>query len=243
MTEGAVPHIIDSETLRARLRDHNVVVFQIASGLVQSGVLALAAVVLIDILYAERDQMILLSLWLGAFVFAVLAFQRQLYLPVATPRGGVSDVWPLMLLGLAQFLSFACLSPRANGVAPWELWYFSTTASAIMGLAAVSQALRFATLDDYAPDVKQVGRQFAAWLRRDLVELITVVAVGVALCVIVASRALADVALGWLTIVVAWVTIIGNAWLVRRDGRRFWELYSTVYAMPSPKTASADPPA
>ena len=29
MTEGAIPHIIDSETLRARLRDHNVVVFQI----------------------------------------------------------------------------------------------------------------------------------------------------------------------------------------------------------------------
>ena len=87
-------HIFDAETLRSRLRDYNVVVFQIASSLVKSGVLALAAIVLIDILYAERDQAILLLLWLGSFVFAVLAFERQLYLPLATPRGGVSDVWP-----------------------------------------------------------------------------------------------------------------------------------------------------
>lgn len=242
MTEGPVPHIFDSETLRARLRDHNVVVFQITSGLVQSGVLALAAVVLIDIFYAERDQAVLLSLWLGAFVFAVLAFQRQLYLPVATPRGGVSDVWPLMLMGLAQFVSFACLSPRANGVAPWGIWYFSSTASAIMGLAAVYQALRFATLDDYAPDVKQVGRQFAAWLKRDLVELVIVVAVSVLLCVIVASQALSEVVLEWLTVAVAWVTIVGNAWLVRRDGRRFWELYSAVYKLPSLATNLPESP-
>lgn len=243
MTEGPVPHIFDSETLRARLRDHNVVVFQITSGLVQSGVLALAAVVLIDIFYAERDQAVLLSLWLGAFVFAVLAFQRQLYLPVATPRGGVSDVWPLMLMGLAQFVSFACLSPRANGVAPWGIWYFSSTASAIMGLAAVYQALRFATLDDYAPDVKQVGRQFAAWLKRDLVELVIVVAVSVLLCVIVASQALSEVVLEWLTVAVAWVTIVGNAWLVHRDGRRFWELYSAVYKLPSSATNPPESPA
>jgi hypothetical protein len=242
MTEGPVPHIFDGETLRARLRDHNVVVFQITSGLVQSGVLALAAVVLIDIFYADRDQAVLFSLWLGAFMFAVLAFQRQLYLPVATPRGGVSDVWPLMLLGLAQFVSFACLSPRANGVAPWGIWYFSSTASAIMGLAAVSQALRFATLDDYAPDVKEVGRQFARWLKRDVVELVIVVAVSVLLCVIVASQALSEAVLEWLSIGVAWVMIVGNAWLVRRDGQRFRELYANVYAMPSPTKASSEPP-
>ena len=242
MTEGPVPHIFDGETLRARLRDHNVVVFQITSGLVQSGVLALGAVVLIDIFYAERDQAVLLSLWLGAFVFAVLAFQRQLYLPVATPRGGVSDIWPLMLLGLSQFVSFACLSPRANGVAPWGIWYFSSTASAITALAAVSQALSFATLDDYAPDVKQVGLRFAAWLKRDTVELIIVVAVSVLLCVIVAAQVLSEAALKWLSIGVAWVMIVGNAWLVRRDGQRFRELYSTVYAVVSPEASSPEPP-
>ncbi len=37
-------HIFDADTLRARLRDYNVVVFQIASSLVKSGVLALAAI-------------------------------------------------------------------------------------------------------------------------------------------------------------------------------------------------------
>jgi hypothetical protein len=238
MTEEAAPQVFDRETLRARLRDYNVVVFQIASSLVQSGVLALAAIVLIDILYAERDQVILLSLWLGAFVFAVLAFERQLYLPLATPRGGVSDVWPLMLLGLAQFVSFACLSPRANGVAPWELWYFSSTASAIMGLAAVWQASRFATLDDYAPDVKHVGQTFADWLKRDLKELVIVVAVSLSLCVVVALQIVPRPAFEWVTIGVSIVAIVGNAWLVRRDGQRFWQLYAAVYAVPWTKPPS-----
>lgn len=241
MTDGPIPHVFDAETLRARLRDYNVVVFQIASSLVQSGVLALAAIVFIDILYAERDQALLLLLWLGAFVFAVLAFERQLYLPLATPRGGINDVWPLMLMGLAQFVSFACLSPRANGVAPWELWYFSTTASAIMGAATVWQASRFFSLDDYAPALKPVGQAFSAWLRRDLKELIVVVSVSIVLCVILALRVLPRETFEWLTVVVAWIAIIGNAWLVGRDGRRFWELYSTVYAIPGAKAASSDP--
>jgi hypothetical protein len=242
MTDGPIPHIFDAETLRARLRDYNVVVFQIASGLVQSGVLALAAIVFIDILYAERDQALLLLLWLGSFVFAVLAFERQLYLPLATPRGGVGDVWPLMLMGLAQFVSFACLSPRANGVAPWELWYFSTTASAIMGAATVWQASRFFNLDDYAPALKPVGQAFGAWLRHDLNELVVVVSVSIALCVVLALRVLPQAVFEWLTVGVAWMAIIGNAWLVRRDGRRFWELYSTVYAMPGAKAAASSDP-
>ena len=239
MTDGPVPHIFDSETLRARLRDYNVVVFQIASGLVQSGVLALAAIVFIDILYAERDQGLLLLLWLGSFVFAVLAFERQLYLPLATPRGGISDVWPLMLMGLAQFVSFACLSPRANGVAPWELWYFSTTASAIMGAATVWQASRFFNLDDYAAESKHVGQTFEAWLKHDLKELTIVVLVSVALCVVLALRVLPQAAFEWLTVGVAWVTTGGNAWLVRRDGQRFWQLYATVYALPTAGSTSA----
>jgi hypothetical protein len=49
------------------------------------------------------------------------------------------------------------------------------------------------------------------------------------------------VAFEWVTIGVALVTIFGNAWLVRRDGQRFWELYASVYAMPGTKTeASAE---
>lgn len=232
MTDGPVPHIFDSETLRARLRDYNVVVFQIASSLVQSGVLALAAIVFIDILYVERDQALLLLLWLAAFMFAVLAFERQLYLPLATPRGGVSDVLPLMLMGLAQFLSFACLSPRANGVAPWELWYFSSTASAIMGLATVWQATRFFNLNDYAPETKRVGEVFVAWLKHDMTELTIVVAVSVSLCVLLALRVVPEGAFEWLTVGVALVVVFGNAWLVRRDGQRFWQLYSAVYSLP-----------
>ena len=235
MTGDPIPHIFDQETLRARLRDYNVVVFQIASSLVQSGVLALAAIVLVDILYAERNQTILLLLWLAAFVFAVLAFERQLYLPLATPRGGVGDVWPLMLMGLAQFVSFACLSPRSNGEAPWELWYFASTAGAIMGAATVWQAARFANLDDYSPELKPVGQAFASWLKHDLAELVIVVSVSVALCVILALRLLPEAAFEWLTVVVALVAIFGNAWLVRRDGQRFWVLYSSVYAMPGAK--------
>jgi hypothetical protein len=224
-----VQHIFDAETLRARLRDYNVVVFQIASSLVKSGVLALAAIVLIDILYATRDQPILLLLWLGSFVFAVLAFERQLYLPLATPRGGVSDVWPLMLLGLAEFVSFACLSPRASGEAPWQLWYFSSAASAIMGATTVWQAARFANLDDYAPDVRPVGRIFASWLSQDLQELIVVVSVSLLFCIVLAAGVVSDEVFAWVTIAVALTTIIGNSMLIHRDGKRFWELYATVY--------------
>lgn len=232
-------HIFDRETLRARLRDYNVVVFQIASSLVQSGVLALAAIVLIDVLYAQRDVPILLLLWLAAFVFAVLAFERQLYLPLATPRGGVSDVWPLMLMGLAQFVSFACLSPRANGVAPWELWYFAYTASAIMGAATIWQAARFVTIEDYSPELKPVGESFAAWLRRDLKELVIVVSVSLVLCVVVALQLLPTAALEWLTVAVALISIFGSAWLVRRDGQRFWVLYASVYSAPGAKVPSS----
>ncbi len=232
-------HIFDRETLRARLRDYNVVVFQIASSLVQSGVLALAAIVLIDVLYAQRDVPILLLLWLAAFVFAVLAFERQLYLPLATPRGGVSDVWPLMLMGLAQFVSFACLSPRANGVAPWELWYFAYTASAIMGAATIWQAARFVTIEDYSPELKPVGESFAAWLRRDLKELVIVVSVSLVLCVVVALQLLPTAALEWLTVAVALISIFGSAWLVRRDGQRFWVLYASVYPAPGAKVPSS----
>jgi hypothetical protein len=239
MTGEPVPHIFDQETLRARLRDYNVVVFQIASSLVQSGVLALAAIVLIDILYAQRDLPILLLLWLAAFVFAVLAFERQLYLPLATPRGGVSDVWPLMLMGLAQFMSFACLSPRANGVAPWELWYFAYTASTIMGAATIWQAARFVNIDDYSPELKSVGKSFAGWLKRDLTELIVVVSVSLVLCVVLALQLLPGTAFEWLTVVVALTSIFGSAWLVRRDGQRFWALYESVYAMPGSKAPSA----
>jgi hypothetical protein len=240
VTDEPVPHIFDRETLRARLRDYNVVVFQIASSLVQSGVLALAAIVLIDILYAQRDVPLLLLLWLAAFVFAVLAFERQLYLPLATPRGGVSDVWPLMLMGLAQFVSFACLSPRANGVAPWELWYFAYTAGTIMGAVTIWQAARFVTLDDYSPDLRPVGESFAGWLRHDLKELVIVVSVSVVLCVVLALQLLPAAAFERLTVAVALISIVGSAWLVRRDGQRFWMLYASVYAVPGTKPPSAD---
>lgn len=239
MTDEPAAHIFDRETLRARLRDYNVVVFQIASSLVQSGVLALAAIVLIDVLYAQRDVPILLLLWLAAFVFAVLAFERQLYLPLATPRGGVSDVWPLMLLGLAQFVSFACLSPRANGVAPWELWYFAYTASTIMGAVTIWQAARFVTIEDYSPELKPVGESFAAWLRHDLKELVIVVSVSLVLCVVVALQLLPAATLEWLTVAVALISIFGSAWLVRRDGQRFWVLYASVYPAPGARAPSS----
>jgi uncharacterized membrane protein YgdD (TMEM256/DUF423 family) len=232
-------HIFDAQTLRARLKDYNVVVFQIASSLVASGVLALAAVVLVEIFYAQRDQTILLLLWLASFVFAILSFERQLYLPLATPRGGVSDVWPLMLLGLAEFVSFACLSPRASGEAPWQIWYFSSTASAIMGAATVWQAARFVNLDDYAPDVKPVGRIFAAWLQQDLRELIIVICVSLGFCIVLASRTLSDPALSWMTVGAALLAIFGNAVLVHRDGKRFWQLYSTVYDMTATQSGSS----
>jgi hypothetical protein len=239
VTDEPGAHIFDRETLRARLRDYNVVVYQIASSLVQSGVLALAAIVLIDILYAQREVHILLLLWLAAFVFAVLAFERQLYLPLATPRGGVSDVWSLMLMGLAQFVSFACLSPRANGVAPWELWYFAYTASTIMGAVTIWQAARFVTIEDYSPELKPVGESFAAWLRHDLKELVIVVSVSLFLCVVVALQLLPAATLEWLTVAVALVSIFGSAWLVRRDGQRFWALYTSVYPAPAAKAPSS----
>ncbi len=238
MTGEPVRHIFDQETLRARLRDYNVVVFQIASSLVTSGVLALAAIVLIDILYAERDQTVLLLLWLASFVFAVVAFERQLYLPLATPRGGVSDVWPLMLLGLAQFMSFACLLQRTSGEAPWQLWYFSWAACSIMGAATVWQAARFASLDDYAPESKSVGRIFAAWLRQDLRELTGMVVVSLVVCVVVAVGVLPAPVLSWLTVGVALMNVAANSLLIRRDGKRFWQLYATVYDMPSTTEAA-----
>ena len=63
------------------------------------------------------------------------------------------------------------------------------------------------------------------------------VAAGVpALSVVVASSILPTPAFEWVTIGAALVGIFGNAWLVRRDGQRFWELYSKVYALPASRT-------
>jgi hypothetical protein len=107
-----------------------------------------------------------------------------------------------------------------------------------MGLAAVWQASRFATLDDYAPDVKHVGQTFADWLKRDLKELVIVVAVSLSLCVVVALQIVPRPAFEWVTIGVSIVAIVGNAWLVRRDGQRFWQLYAAVYAVPWTKPPS-----
>jgi hypothetical protein len=143
-----------------------------------------------------------------------------------------------MLLGLAQFVNFACLSPRTNGEAPWELWYFSTTASAIMGAAAVWQAARFASLDDYELALRPVGEMLVGWLKHDLMELKVVVAVSLALSSVVAAGILPPPVFEWVTVGAALVGIIGNAWLVRRDGQRFWQLYSMVYALPSSKPTS-----
>ena len=99
------------------------------------------------------------------------------------------------------------------------------------------QAARFSNLDDYAPDVKAVGRIFASWLRRDLLELIIVTNVSLVLCIVLASGILPDEVLRTVTVGVALMTIFGNSLLVHRDGKRFWELYSTVYDLsPSANT-------
>jgi hypothetical protein len=80
-----------------------------------------------------------------------------------------------------------------------------------------------------------VGESFAAWLRYDLKELVVVVSVSVVLCVVLALQLLPGPAFEWLTVAVALISIVGSAWLVRRDGQRFWELYAAVYELPGGK--------
>jgi hypothetical protein len=186
--------VINKSVLRDRVRDFNFTAQQQIASLVQSGVLALAAIVLLEIAYEPDDRIMRIVLWGASLVICLTVFAYlMLNAILAGPRGTGLPVMA-MIAGLFEFLMFAILSPRDGADDAWRWWFLIVFLAAALGAGAFHIVLTRWRHDIVDDDLKALEPKQMKWVRVDRLAQF----LGMALAGTLAAIALgADSAASW----------------------------------------------
>lgn len=109
--------------LRERLHDYSAVAYTQVSGLMLSGIFALGAIALLDILRNPDHRVLRLSFWIMATSGEILAAMIQMQRPLLMRRSGVEEVPTLVWRGLVSLLVYATIAPQSGGADGWRYGY------------------------------------------------------------------------------------------------------------------------
>ena len=135
--------------------------------LVHGVVLAFAAVVLVELIFAPQDRAVRLSLWTIGAGAALMTFARFMQRPVINAKATTIEIVAFELAGFCQFLSFIVLSPREGGEGTWIFWFPVMLVILIISTVANHATLKTLRSGAFAPDVEPLMRHYIASIAKD----------------------------------------------------------------------------
>ena len=170
-----MPKIVDKETLRRRLEMYDPTALVQVNVLVHGVVLAFAAVVLVELVFATDDRAIRLSLWSVSASSSLMTFARFMQRPVISAKSTTLEIVLFEVAGFCQFLTFIVLSPRDGAHNAWIFWFPVTLLMLVIstfanhGALAEMRASRFAQdidglMQHYIKSIAQDQREQAVWI-------------------------------------------------------------------------------
>jgi len=197
---------LDPETLLSRVREFNYNAGVQAAALIMSGLLVLAAIELVEIIKAQDDLAIRLSLWLYTTALALVMFRAQLQTMILTSASHPIDGAALMLLGgFVAVVLFVLLPPIAGVAQSWRFWFLGYAALWTLGLAAnVGIFVRLPTAELASLFGKELA-QLVPLVRTDLASQLTGASAGLGLSI-------GMLVLVWLASDTHWISYAIFAW-------------------------------
>lgn len=115
---------LDAETLLGRVREVNYNAVVQTASLVMSGIVAIAAIELVEIMRGQDDVAIRLALWLATAANSVYIFRFQMVrlMMAATAQYPVDAAGVFLLTGFLLVLMFALLAPIPGVAQSWKFW-------------------------------------------------------------------------------------------------------------------------
>jgi len=114
---------LDLQTLGTRFRDYGMMAHTQVTSLMFSGIFALAAFVLLDMLRTPDQRALRLSFWLVAITAEISTLNHQMLRPVLLGSSGMDSIPLLALRGVIAMFAFALLSPQYAGADGWHFVY------------------------------------------------------------------------------------------------------------------------
>jgi hypothetical protein len=128
---------LDAEMLLGRVREVNYNANVQTASLIMSGVLALAAIELVEIVKGQDDVAIRLALWLATAATSVFFFRLQLVrLTIVTAQYPVDAVGVFLVTGFQLVLMFALLAPIPGVAQSWKFWLIGFTVLTVFSVVA-----------------------------------------------------------------------------------------------------------
>jgi hypothetical protein len=160
---------LDAETLLTRAREvHYNAVVQTAS-LVMSGIVAIAAIELIEIVKGQDDVAIRLALWLATAAMSAWYFRFQMVRPMwSTAQSPLDDTGIFLVTGFLLVLMFALLAPIPGVAQSWKFWLIGYAVLTIFGSAATAGVYRLLTSGRLASLVSEELSEFLSVMRARL---------------------------------------------------------------------------
>jgi hypothetical protein len=165
MAEPSETRRLTRDALRARLTDFVAATYTSSTDLLGSGVVAVAAVVLLDVVSAEDKGLSKLLLW-GASVLLFLtvrAFTRIGAILSGSRLSRGDQLWPV-LTGFAEMVAFLTLSDRF-AAAPFEIaWLLSHACQALFAGLLIHNRIALLKPEDYADDLSAFVAFYKPWM-------------------------------------------------------------------------------
>lgn len=162
-----MPKLVDKETLRRRLETYDPTALVQVNVLVHGVVLAFAAVVLVELVFAHEDRAVRLSLWTVSASSALMTFARFMQRPVISAKSTTLEIVAFEIAGFCQFLSFIVLSPRDGVHGAWIFWFPVTLAMLIISTVANHATLKTMRAATTAHDIDALMRHYIASIAQD----------------------------------------------------------------------------
>lgn len=116
-----MPKAIDVAMVEARLRDLAATSVNQTVSLFKGGVFALAAVMLVEIAFANDDRVIRLVLWAATVCMVMTSYNAWINSTVTLFREGLGNIVAMIVQGMIELMLFAILTPRPVMQA-WRYW-------------------------------------------------------------------------------------------------------------------------
>lgn len=153
------------DALRARLTDFVAATYTSSTDVLAGGVVAVAAVVLLDIVSAPEKGLSKLLLW-GASVLLFLTVRAYTRIGAVLSGARLSrgdQLWPVMT-GFAEMVAFLTLSDRF-ATAPFEFaWLLSHCCEALFAGLLIHNRIALLTPEDYAADLNAFVAFYKPWM-------------------------------------------------------------------------------
>lgn len=165
MAERLETRRLTRDALRARLTDFVAATYTSSTDLLGSGVVAVAAVVLLDVVSAENKELSKLLLWFASVLLFLMvrAFTRIGAVLSGARLSRGDQLWPVMT-GFAEMVAFLTLSDRF-AAAPFEIaWLLSHACQALFAGLLIHNRIGLLKPDDYADDLKSFVAFYKPWM-------------------------------------------------------------------------------